>query len=101
MKPRDRVEKALNLEEPDRVPTALGGGPYGVVDEVYFKLLQHFSLGNPVPPFRDGHTINYMDDRLLEKLGTDFRYVYPGLSPSSPSKAAGAPDTFLDSFGQV
>jgi hypothetical protein len=47
MLPRERVQKTLNFQEPDRIPTALGGGPYGIVDEVYFKLLEYFDLGGP------------------------------------------------------
>ncbi len=30
MTPRERVRMALDHREPDRVPTALGGGPYGI-----------------------------------------------------------------------
>ena len=100
MHPRERVQKTLAFQEPDRIPTAVGGGPYGIVDEVYFKLLKYFDLGGPVAPFRQGHNISYMDDRLLEKLGTDLRYVYPTLSPSSPTHRTSDPDTFLDAFGQ-
>ena len=101
LSPRDRVEITLNHEEPDRIPLALGGGPYGLVDEVYLKLIDHFGLGEPVLPFRKGHSISYMDDRLLEKLGTDFRYVYPGQLPNSPVLPGETPDTFKDSYGQV
>lgn len=101
LSPRERVEIALNHEEPDRVPFALGGGPYGLVDKVYLKLIDHFGLGEPVLPFRTGHSISYMDDRLLEKLGTDFRYVYPGQLPNSPVLPGDTPDTFKDSYGQV
>jgi uroporphyrinogen decarboxylase len=97
---RERVHKTLNFQEPDRLPTAIGGGPYGIVDEVYFKLLKYFGLGEPVAPFRQGHNISYMDDRLLEKLGTDLRFVYPALSPSSPIHHTDDPNTFLDAFGQ-
>jgi len=100
MLPRERVQKALAFQEPDRIPTAIGGGPYGIVDEVYFKLLKYFDLGKPVTPFRQGHNISYMDDRLLEKLSTDLRYVYPTLSPASPAKLTSDPNTFLDAFGQ-
>jgi uroporphyrinogen decarboxylase len=98
---RQRVQAVLDHQEPDRTPVAIGGGPYGIVDSVYFKLLHILKLGEPVTPFRQGHSISYMDDRLLERLGSDFRYVYPGESPSSPSQATDDPDTFLDSFGQV
>lgn len=101
MSPRERVLAALNYDEPDRVPTALWGGPYGVVDDLYFRLLTHFDLRDPVEPFRSGHNISYIDDRVLKRLGTDTRYVWPGLSPSSPTVKTADPDTFLDSFGQV
>jgi len=98
---RERVILSLNHQEPDRVPIAIGGGSYGIVDPSYFKLLEYYQLGEPVPPFRTGHSISYMDDRLLEKLGSDIRYVYPNLLPNSPINAGSTPDTFTDSYGQV
>jgi uroporphyrinogen decarboxylase len=101
MTSRERVLTALNFQESDRVPVALGGGPYGIVDSLYFQLLDRFALGTPVAPFRSGHNISYMDDRVLEKLGTDLRYVYPGASPSSPFQATQDPNSFLDAFGQI
>ncbi|GAB4576313.1 MAG: uroporphyrinogen decarboxylase family protein [Anaerolineae bacterium] len=101
MTSRERVLAALEHREPDRVPTALGGGPYGLVDDLYFKLLDVLDLGEPVPPFRTGHNISYMDDRVLERLGVDTRYVWPGASPSSPQRPGPEPETFLDGFGQV
>lgn len=100
MTPRERVRRALAHQEPDRVPTALGGGPYGLVDEVYLKLVERFGLGEPVKPFRQGHNISYMDDRVLERLGTDTRYVWPGDSPSSPKYSTDRPEVFLDGYGQ-
>lgn len=101
MTSRERVLAAVNHQEPDRVPVAIGGGPYGIVDPLYLKLLDLLDLGAPVQPFRTGHSISYMDDRLLDRLGTDTRYVWPGASPSSPSQATGDPETFLDGYGQV
>jgi uroporphyrinogen decarboxylase len=100
MTPRARVRAALSHQEPDRVPTALGGGPYGIIDEVYFKLLDHFDLGDPVERFREGHNISYLDDRLFERLGTDTRYVWPGDSPSDPAAPTDDPNVFLDGYGQ-
>ena len=101
LSPRQRVRLAIQHQEPDRVPTALGGGPYGVVDPLYFKLLETLQMGEPVAPFRQGHSISYMDDRLLERLGTDFRYVYPNRLPNSPVRPGQEPGTFFDSYGQV
>ena len=101
MTPRERVQTALSHEEPDFVPLALGGGPYGIVDDLYLRLVKHLELGDPVPPFRAGHSISYMDDRLLEKLGTDVRYCWPGLLPNSPVIRGEDDNTFFDSYGQV
>jgi uroporphyrinogen decarboxylase len=101
MLPRERVLAVLNHQEPDRIPTALGGGPYGLVDSLYLRLVQHLNLGQPVPPFRSGHSISYMDDRLLERLGTDLRYCWPGLLPNSPVIPGADADTFFDSYGQI
>ncbi len=99
--PRLRVKLALSHNEPDRVPLALGGGPYGLVDDLYMRLVKHTGLGEPVPPFRSGHSISYMDDRLLELLDTDLRYCWPGLLPNSPIHPGGDENTFYDSYGQV
>lgn len=100
MTPRERVMASLNHQEPDRVPVALGGGPYGVVDDLYYQLLDLLELGNPIEPFRAGHNISYLDDRLFERLGIDTRYVWPGDSPSSPAAPTDQPDLFLDGYGQ-
>ncbi len=100
MTSRERVRAALNHQEPDRVPTALGGGPYSLVDEVYLKMVDFFGLAQPVAPFRSGHNVSYMDDRVLQRLGTDMRYVWPGNSPSDPKPLNGDPDTLVDGYGQ-
>jgi uroporphyrinogen decarboxylase len=100
MTPRERVTQALNHQEPDRVPLALGGGTYGILDEVYLKLVQRLDLGEPVAPFRTGHSVSYMDDRLLEVLQTDTRYIWPGASPNSAKIITDQPDVRLDGFGQ-
>jgi uroporphyrinogen decarboxylase len=101
MTPRERVLCAINHQEPDRVPIVIGGGSYGIVDDLYFRLLSELDLDQSVPPFRQGHSISYMDDRLLERLGVDARYVWPGASPSSPAQLTDDPDTLLDGYGQT
>ena len=101
MQPRERVITTIHHLEPDRVPLALGGGPYGLVDDLYLRLVERLGLGAPAAPFRSGHSISYMDDRVLERLGTDLRYCWPGLLPNSPIFPGEDPDTSYDSFGQV
>ena len=84
MDPKTRVIKALAHEIPDRIPLALWGGPYGIVDPLYQSLVDELDLGEPTQPIREGHTVNHIDDRLLNALGTDTRLIWPGASPSSP-----------------
>jgi uroporphyrinogen decarboxylase len=100
MKPKDRVKTALSHQEPDRLPTSLWGGSYGLVDPLYEKLVKEMNLGSPLPPIRSGHTVTHIDDRMLELLGTDTRMVWPGASPSSPTHISEDGAYILDDFGQ-
>ena len=100
MDPKTRIQTALKHQQPDRVPLALWGGPYGLVDPLYFDLVKLLDLGEPTPPIREGHTVNHMDDRLLEALGTDTRLIWPGASPSSPTHPSPDGDLIYDDFGQ-
>ena len=100
MLPSERVKLTLEHQVPDRVPLALWGGPYGIVDPLYFSLLEKLDISSPTKPFRSGHTINYLDDRVLEGLGTDTRYIWPGASPSSPKHGSHDDDLVYDDFGQ-
>ena len=97
MSSRERVLMALSHKEPDRVPTALWGSYYTLQDQTYFKMLQHFDLGNPVPPFRRFKTrnSNYHDDRVLDRLGTDVRYVWLGFTDLGGARS----DTLKDAWG--
>ncbi len=72
-----------------------------MVDELYLKLINYLGLGTPIAPFREGHSISYMDDRLLDRQGTEIRFVYPNLLPNSPVLPGDSPNTFKDSYGQI
>lgn len=97
MTSRERVLAALHHQEPDRVPMALWGSYYTLQDQTYFKLLKHLGLGDPVPPFRryKARNSNYLDDRVLDRLGTDVRYVWLGFTDLSSAR----PDTMVDAWG--
>lgn len=97
MTPRERVLTALHHQEPDRVPMALWGSYYTLQDQTYFHLLQHLGLGEPVPPFRryKSRNANYLDDRVLDALGTDVRYVWLGFTDLSSAH----PETMVDAWG--
>lgn len=82
MTSRERVLTALNHEEPDRVPLVLWGSYYTLNDETYFNVLKHLGVGDPCPPFRRymPRNSNYYDDRVLDRLGTDARYIWSGFT---------------------
>ena len=97
MSSRERVLTALHHQEPDRVPTALWGSYYSLVDETYFRLLKHLDLGSPTQPFRryKPRNTNYLDDRVLDRLGTDLRYVWSGFTDLGGAH----PKTLVDAWG--
>ena len=82
MTSRERVLTAMRREEPDRIPLVLWGSYYTLNDDTYFNLLRHLGLGEPLPPFRKEmpRNSNYYDDRVLDRLKTDARYVWSGFT---------------------
>ncbi len=97
MTSRERVLAALRHEEPDRVPLALWGSYYTLQDQTYFNLLAHLGAGEPVEPFRryKSRNSNYLDDRILDRLDTDIRYVWIGFTDLGGAR----PDTLIDAWG--
>jgi len=94
---RERVLTALHHQEPDRVPMALWGSYYTLQDETYRKILGYMGIENTLPPFRRYMTrnSNYYDDRVLERLGTDIRYVWSGFTDLGGARS----DTLIDAWG--
>lgn len=82
MSSKDRVLTAIHGEEPDRVPVALWGSYYCLNDDTYFNMLKHLDLDEPAPPFRKQkpRNSNYYDDRVLDILETDVRYIWSGFT---------------------
>jgi len=91
MNHKDRVLAVLNHQEPDRVPLALWGSYYTLNDGTYFSVLKHLGLGEPLPPFRRymPRNSNYYDDRILDRLDTDIRYIWSGFTDLGGAKMNG------------
>jgi len=70
---RERVIKTLNHESADRPPMDLGGAASGLNDVAYFNLKKYLNIEGDIAPFRSGTTVNYYDERILDKLEIDFR----------------------------
>ena len=95
---REHVLATLDHREPDRVPLTLGGTASSFTDEAYFRLRGYLGIHGDVKPYRYGHTGCYYDDRILEALGTDYRYLVLTYPDDSHLKVL--PDgSFLDEWG--
>ena len=75
MNSRERVLTALNHQEPDRVPLYFGGTSSFLTDTAYYKLKEYLGIHGDVEPYRTGHTGNIFDQRILEALDVDVRFV--------------------------
>lgn len=78
--PRERVRKALDHEEPDRVPLDLGQAQGdGITAVAYRNLLDFLGLGNRDLKIKTRFTqVAEVDEDVLRRLRIDFRYVRPG-----------------------
>jgi uroporphyrinogen decarboxylase len=79
MTSRERVLKALNHQEADRVPTDLGGNQTGIHKLAYINLIKYLGI--------DDKDVTIMDcvqqlakpcEQLLERFHVDTRYVAAG-----------------------
>lgn len=82
MNSRERVLRALNHQEPDRVPFDLGGTGLSTIHvTAYENLRQHLGLGKGDTQI--GHMAEQLvlvEDDLAESLQTDIRLVKPGMA---------------------
>jgi uroporphyrinogen decarboxylase len=76
MTPRQRVEAALNHQEPDRVPLTLGGSANHLTEQRYQLLRDHFGLADIPRRTLVGFYTTPDYNPLLDRLGTDFRFVH-------------------------
>ena len=62
---RERVAKAFQHDDADRVPFDMMGNATMLLDNTYLRLRDFLKLP-PIPPVRSGTTANYYDERILE-----------------------------------
>ncbi len=76
MTPRERVRAAIHHKEPDRVPITLGGSANHLSEERFNILREHFGF-DPVPRRTLVGFYTTPDyNPLLDRLGTDFRFLH-------------------------
>lgn len=97
---RERVLLTLSHQEADRVPIDFLGHASMMLDQAYFRLLEHLNLDRNVESyrFRTGSTANYYDTRLLELFDIDFRRLFLPVRPGGMFQYHND-GTFTDSWG--
>src|SRR5580698_8534620 len=101
MTPRDRLRKALNHEEPDRVPIDFGQDFHNGINEVaYHNLLAylHVDATAPIRIYDLIQRLAVVDERILERFHVDTRYIManPNLACEQKVEADGS---FEDEWG--
>jgi uroporphyrinogen decarboxylase len=98
--PRQRVITTLNHQEADRVPIILGGSANHLTEQRYKLLRDHFGLVDIPRRTLVGFYTTPDYNPILEKLGTDFRFIHlrpPNSYLSQPLDSEFKP--FVDEWG--
>ena len=99
MTPRERVVRALNHQEPDRVPIDIGGGySTTIVAEGYERLKQHLGITAPTEMMDDAFRLVRVDEAVAFRLGSDTRAL-TSKGPSSWTPPPSPPRTMIDLWG--
>lgn len=100
MNHRERVLKALNHEEPDRVPLDLGGSCWSMVDVAYYNLKKYLHLGpcDDEVIDRTWNLVAKFDERILEYFDIDIRRIYLR-EPEGYEVKIGEDKSFIDKWG--
>jgi uroporphyrinogen decarboxylase len=105
MTPRERIETALNHQEPDRVPLDIGGGQSSsLTAEAYENLAQYLGISAPMTFLNTVYRAVRLDEQTLARLGSDTRPVTlrAGTGPAGPPKVSPSvrgESTFVDEMG--
>jgi uroporphyrinogen decarboxylase len=75
MTPRERVNKALNHQEPDRIPIDLGGFQTGIHRIPYASLVKHLGIEEAVNILDAVQQIVVPSEAVLRRFHADIRYV--------------------------
>ncbi len=76
MTPRQRVRAALDHREPDHVPVCVGGTGGKITESRIALLKRHFGITGDAPRVMVGPQLMRLDNRVLDALGTDVRFLY-------------------------
>jgi uroporphyrinogen decarboxylase len=75
MTPRERVLRALNHQEPDRIPIDLGGFQTGIHRKAYQALLNHLGLQETITMLDPVQQLAVPSETILQRFHVDIRYI--------------------------
>jgi Uroporphyrinogen-III decarboxylase len=84
MTSKERVQRALNHQEVDRVPIDLGGTASCILDDAYLRLKEYLGLTGEPEIFRRGSNTSYYDEELLDYFEIDIRRVFAKVKEKYP-----------------
>jgi len=97
---RERIRKALNHHEPDRIPIDNNGIVSSIHEVAYQNLLEALGLQEDVVILDPVQRIVLNSEQVLKALGVDTRYLYPQAPPWWEYREN--PDgTWKDEFGST
>jgi uroporphyrinogen decarboxylase len=95
---RERVKLALNHQEPDKVPFALGGTAQKLPNKVVEHLLQMYQITDKPQMVMAGYNKMLYSIPLMKKLDVDIAYLYLNASTGF-SKYDGLENKNIDEWG--
>ncbi len=101
MTSRERVRRALNHEEPDRVPIDFGQDFHNGINEVaYDKLLAYLQIEPSAPTrvYDSMQRLAVVDERVLDRFHVDTRYIMANPNENW-AQAVEADGSFEDEWG--
>src|SRR6056297_2260878 len=87
MTSRERLLKALNHEEPDRIPIDLGGNQTGIHKFAYESLVKHLGMDPSYEIMDPVQQLAQPSEEVLERFHVDTRYIAAGNAPGPPRSA--------------
>ena len=97
MKPRERVVKALEHKEPDRIPVDMGSPVTSIHVKAYVRLKKYLGINEKNPRIIDNmQQIVEVDEPVLERFSVDIRHIH--LKPAKKWQLL--PDgSYIDEWG--
>ncbi len=78
MTPKERVLAALNHKEPDRIPVDVWGSASRLCNDLYLKIAEREGWNELGPVVKASRSGDYVDDRVSDLVGSDFRHTNVG-----------------------